>query len=113
MLLILGVIPGVIGLSLMIAASVLGFRALNEIRRSWPRLYGAGSAVVGAWAGILLVANNAIMAVSLGFWDVPGEVPARAPLFTVLLLLACDVAFLIWYRRRFLARCRALVSAPS
>ena len=111
--LILGLIPGVFGLALMIVASALGFRALHEIRRSWPRLYGAGSAVAGAWAGILLVANTAIMAVFFGFWDVPGEVPAEAPRFTALLLLTCDVAFLVWYRRRFLARCRAQFSASS
>ena len=105
-LLIVVLIPGVIGLTLMITGSVLGFRALDGIRRAWPRLYGAGSAVVGAWAGILLIANAAILAVTFGFWDVPGEIPPQAPLVATLLLLASDVAFLVWYRRRFLKRCR-------
>ena len=98
---------GVIGLSLMSTGSALGFRALAEIRGAWPRLYGAGAAVVGAWAGILLVASAAILAVILGFWDDPGESSAQASLVATLLLLASDVALLVWCRHRFLERCRA------
>ncbi len=104
---ILSFLSGVIGLALMITGSAVGFRALAEIRGAWPRLYGAGAAVVGAWAGILLVANAAIVVVTLGFWDDPGEIPGQAPVVATLLLLASDVAFLLWCRRRFLERCRA------
>ncbi len=102
--LMIALIFGVLCLALMITGSALGFRALDGIRRAWPRLYGAGWAVLGAWAGILLVANTVILAVTVGSSNV---VDPRAPLGAMLPLLAIDVGFLVWYRRRFLKRCGA------
>jgi hypothetical protein len=97
----------VVGLALLFAGGSQGFRALDEIRNAWPRRYGAGLAVFGAWAGVLLGANAAIMVATFGFWDVPGELNGEAPGFTALILLAADVAFLVWYRLRFVLECRA------
>ena len=47
------------------------------------------------------------MAVILVPWDVVGEVPAPASGFVMFLVLAGDVVFLVWYRRRFLRSCRS------
>jgi predicted Ser/Thr protein kinase len=107
MALVLSLIPTLIGLTLMITASVQGFRALKEIHRDWPRVYGAGAAVVGAWAGLLLFANSALLAVVLGLKSVPDQIPPRALLLGILLLLVSDVVFLVLYRRRFVQQCQA------
>ncbi len=92
-------VPGLIGLAMLITSGVLGFRALDEIRRAWPRLYGVGAAVTGAWTGLLLVANAVLLAVPL-------LVSAPTLVLAAPLLLAGDIAFLFWYRHRFLQRCR-------
>lgn len=105
---LLMMLPVLFGLLPMIAASALGFRALAKIRSAWPRLYGVGPAVVGAWSGILLVASGAIVAVILGLSNGPLALPGL--LAALLLFLGGGVAFLFWYRRRFLAQCRALAS---
>ncbi|MCP3919370.1 MAG: protein kinase [bacterium] len=96
---------GLVSLILMGAGSVLGFRALGEIRRAWPRVSGAGSAIVGAWAGILLVATTGFVVVTWSFLVVPGEAETTTLVVTTSLLLTCEVAFLLAQRRRFLERC--------
>jgi hypothetical protein len=105
--LILVLLPLLLGLALLVAGGVMGFRALARIRSSWPQLRGVGAAAFGARGGMLLASNIVVLFALFGFWDVPGEVPRLAPLVTALLLIAIDVVDLVWYRRRFLARCRA------
>ena len=99
---ILLTIPGVIGSISMVIACALGFTALGRIRRAWPHSWGVGAAVVGAWAGALVTAAVAVVAVISRLW----EVSAMALVAAALLLLGCAIAFLVWYRLRFLDSCR-------
>ncbi len=87
------------GFFLVVLGSVLGFRALVRIRREWPRLYGVGAAVVGAWTWILLFGNVFIAGMVSGVSPMAGP----AAMFFLLIL---DVVLLVWIRRRFLARFR-------
>ena len=91
---------GLFGFALMIVGSVMGFLALRRIRIAWPRSYGAGAAVVGAWAAPLLFLNFFIMGMSSG-------ITPTGPGIVMPFLLALDVTFLVWARRRFLRGCRA------
>jgi len=104
---LIGMTSSFVCLALMITGSVLGFRALESIRTTWPRTYGVGPAIVGAWAGILLVVNAMILTALFGFQDAPGEVPAASPVVAAILLVAGDVFLLAWIRLRFMQRCRA------
>ncbi len=96
----------IFGLVLMFIGRQLGVHALNKIRHAWPRLHGAGAAIVGAWGGILLIANVMILALSLELSN-PAAIPPPVLVAAPLLLLASDVVFIILYRRRFLESCRA------
>ncbi len=88
---------GCLGFAMMAAGGVLGFRALRRIRGNWPRQYGAGAAVFGAWTAILIFLNGAVL----------GSLPLSdaAAGFLTLLLLGGEAYFLVRYRRRFLERC--------
>ena len=105
---ILVAIPVIAGLGLMGGSSWLGFRALSEIRAAWPRLYGVGMAAFGAWAGILLAVNAAVMTavvLLMARFGSSGVEDARSlgvPLACALGLVIADAAFLVRYRRRFL-----------
>ncbi len=88
---------GCFGLAMMIAGGAIGFRALNRIRQAWPRLYGAGAAVFGAWTAILIFLNGAVLGI------LPLSDPGAGCL--TLLLFGGELVFLVRYRRRFLNRC--------
>ena len=88
---------GFFGFALMAAGGIMGFRALKKIRAAWPRLYGAGAAVFGAWTAILIFLNGFVLGI-LPLSD------AGAGCLT-LLLFGGEIVFLIRYRRRFLNRC--------
>ena len=87
----------VVGFGLMTVGAVVGFWALRRIHRAWPHLYGASAAVFGAWVGILMFVNGAVLAA------LPLSSPADG--FFLVLLLIAEVVFLVRYRRRFLKRC--------
>ncbi len=88
---------GVFGFALMIAGGVMGFRALKRIRGAWPRLYGAGAAVFGAWTAILIFLNGFVLGI------LPLSDPGAGCL--TFLLFGGEIVFLVRYRRRFLNRC--------
>ena len=88
---------GCFGFAAMVAGGVVGFRALKKIRQAWPRLYGAGAAVFGAWTAILIFLNGAV----LGILPLSGS---GAGCLTFL-LFGAEIVFLVRYRRRFLNRC--------
>jgi len=103
---LLMMIPGVFGLLSMGAGCILGFTALDRIRRSWPRLYGVVPAAVGAWGVILMFANAVILSM-IGATANSVWFSAATMLPAALLLLVCDILFLAWYRRRFLRKCES------
>ena len=94
------------GLVSMVMGGALGFRALREIRDEWPRYYGSGAAVHGAWVGVLLIANTFLLIVGLELnWERADQIPLQVPIVAGFMLLAADAAFVLWYRHRFLQRC--------
>lgn len=104
---------GGFGLIQLILGAVLGFRALGEIQRDWPRRYGAGAAIVGAWSGILLLANLALLVPALLYWNIPDELPLGILTFVMFVLLSSNAASLFLARRHFLSRCRARLASAQ
>ncbi|MEM7351480.1 MAG: protein kinase, partial [Acidobacteriota bacterium] len=88
---------GCFGFAVMVVGSAVGFWALSRIRQAWPRLYGVGAAVFGAWTAIFIFLNGALL----------GSLPLADPGAGCLtfLLFGAEIVFLVRYRRRFLNRC--------
>lgn len=96
---------GLFGLALMVSGSVLGFKTLKSIEREWPRVYGVGAAVVGAWGVVLLLANETAFGLLLFLMKNAELTPGPWIALLLPVLLGIDGLFLHWHRRRILARC--------
>jgi predicted Ser/Thr protein kinase len=100
---VFGIVTGALGLGLMTIGGVQGHKALEQIRDAWPRLQGAGVAVVGAWGGVMVVSNLVILAVLLASETEGSPTPF---MIVVTVLLAIDVTLLRTYWARFVDGCR-------
>jgi serine/threonine protein kinase len=100
---VFGIATGVLGLGLMIIGGAQGHKALEQIRAAWPRLQGAGVAVVGAWGGVLFVSNLVVLSVLLASETEDTPTPL---MIVVTVLVAIDATLLRSYWRRFVDSCR-------
>jgi len=105
-------LPCILWVGMAVVACILGWNALGRIRRAWPNLYGVGGATVGAWIGPLLLLDLIVLFAVVSFAGSIGvtSTPFLA-LMTVIVLLSLNGGFMLWYRERFLERCRKQASA--
>ena len=97
-------------LPLLVGSCVMGWFALDRIRRHWPRLQGASAAVIGAWgfpAVLLSILTIALAYSPFLLDDPPTPVPDWFLAMEVMICLAANAAGMNWYYKRFLKRCEA------
>ena len=108
---VLGSVSGVLGIVAFFVAGHLGFSALSEISKAWPKRYGVGAATAGAWGGLLLAAHVTAEALVVKLFEIDQDLLARSFLIgwlaaTVALLVG--VTFLRW---AFVRRLRTTADA--
>ncbi len=87
-----------VGAPFLIAGCVTGFTALARINKDWPKHWGLGAAVVGAW-GSVLVAAKMVFLFAVYLFAPPISLPVGTALIGAVLAVFLHVAVILWIRQ--------------